>query len=92
MRLVTDTPLTQQIDALSELCTQVNAAGIRIDDSLHTMIMLQSLPASYKVVQQTLLATIDFPKATPATISNIRSCILSEELRQSSTSGVSVIK
>ena len=91
-RLVTDTPLTQQIDALSELRARVNAAGIRIDDSLHAMIMLQSLPDSYKVVQQTLLATIDFPKATTATISNIRSRILSEELCQGSTSGVSAIK
>ena len=62
------------------------------ESTTHFMLWSCSLPDSYEVVQQTLLATIDFPKATTATISNICSCILSEELRQGSTSGVSAIK
>ena len=49
--------------------------------SLHAMILLQSLPDSYEVVQQTLLATIDISAATAANIANICSHNLSEELR-----------
>ena len=90
--LLTDTSITQQINALSELCARITATGIKIDDSLHAMILLQSLLDSYQVVQQTLLATIDFSPVTPATIANIRSCILFEELHQGTTPKINVIK
>ena len=82
----------QQIDALSELRARITAAGIKINDSLHAMILLQSLLDSYQVVQQTLLATINFSAVTPATITDICSHILSEELHQGTTPNVNVIK
>ena len=72
----------QQINTLSELRAQISTSGLKVDDSLHAIILLQSLPDSYQVVQQTLLATIDLSAITPAITASIRSCILSEELHQ----------
>ena len=52
------------------------------------MILLQLLLESYEVVQQTLLATIDFLAVTPATIANIHARILSEELHQGTSTNI----
>jgi len=73
-----DVPLTQQIDEMSELKNCIVATGLNISDPLHTLNVLQALPASYEVIQQMILATItDF---TTIDWANIQSHILSEEL------------
>ena len=85
----TDTPLTQQIDAMSELRTRIVNAGLAISDPLHTLNVLQALPASYEVVQQTILATLsDFSKIDWG---NTCSRILSEELHQGTSAGIAAI-
>jgi Pol polyprotein, beta-barrel domain len=59
-------------------------------DPLHTLNILQALPASYEIVQQTILATItDLSKIDWVTTQN---CILSEELRQGSQPNVNTIR
>lgn len=88
----TESPLMQQIDALSELCTHIHASSILITDSLRLIILLKSLPDSYEVVQQMLLATIDFNKVNPKVIDNICSRIMSEEARQALSPSMSAIK
>jgi len=73
-----DVPLTQQIDEMSELKNRIVATGLNISDPLHTLNVLQALPASYEIIQQMILATItDF---TTIDWANIQSHILSEEL------------
>ena len=85
-----DTQLTQQIDEMSELKNRIVAAGLAISDPLHPLNVLQALPASYEIVQQTILATItDFSKIDWATT---RSRILSEALRQGSQPSVHSIR
>ena len=85
-----DAPLTQQIDEMSELRNRIVNAGLVISDPLHTLNVLQALPTTYEIVQQTILATItDFTKIDWA---NTRSRILSEELRQGSQSSVNAIR
>ena len=56
------------------------------------MILLKSLPDSYKVVQKTLLAIIDFSKVNATVIDNVHLCIISEEACQASSPNVSTIK
>ena len=51
-------PLTQQINKMSELKNHIVAAGLNISDPLHTLNVLQALPASYEIVQQTIPVTI----------------------------------
>ena len=75
-----NTPLTQQINQMSELKNWIVAAGLNISDPLHTLNVLQALPTSYKIVQQTILATIS--NFTMINWADIQSCILSEELWQ----------
>ena len=85
-----DAPLTQQIDEMSELRNCIVNAGLSISDLLHTLNVLQALPTTYEIVQQTILATItDFTKIDWA---SIRSCILSEELWQGSQASVNAIR
>ena len=74
---------------MSELQNRIVAAGLNIGDPLHTLNVLQALPSSYEIVQQTILATID--DFSEIKWSNICSRILSEELHQTSTPGVNVI-
>ena len=74
---------------MSELKNHIVAAGLNISDPLHTLNILQALPASYETIQQIILATIaDF---TTINWVNIWSCILSEELRQISQPNISAI-
>ena len=85
-----DAPLTQQIDEMSELRNCIVNAGLSISDLLHTLNVLQALPMTYEIVQQTILATIaDFTKIDWA---SIRSRILSEELWQGSQASVNAIR
>lgn len=86
----TSVPLTQQIDEMSELQARIVAGGLPISDALHALNILQALPDSYEVVQQSILAGItDF-----ATVKSdsIRTRILSEELRQGTSANVSAIR
>ena len=85
-----DTPLTQQIDEMSELRNRIVNAGLTISDLLHTLNVLQALLMTYEIVQQTILATItDFTKIDWASIC---SCILSKELRQGSQASINAIR
>ena len=85
-----DAPLTQQIDKMSELRNRIVNAGLTISDPLHTLNVLQALPTTYEIVQQTILATItDFSKIDWA---NTCSWILSEELQQGSQTSVNAIR
>ena len=65
-----DIPLTQQINEMSELKNYIVAAGLNISDPLHTLNVLQALPASYEIVQQTILATITDFMLCPITLIN----------------------
>ena len=82
-------PLTQQIDGMSELKSRIDTAGMMIPDSLHAMLILRALPSTYEVVQQTILANVKDYKTL--TSDDIRSRLLSEELRQGTTVGVNAI-
>jgi gag-polypeptide of LTR copia-type/Zinc knuckle len=85
-----DTKLTQQIDKMSELKNHIVATGLAISDPLHTLNVLQALPASYEIVQQTILATItDFSKIDWASTKN---CILSKELQQGLQPNINAIR
>ena len=61
-----------------------------IPDSLHAMLILRALPSTYEVVQQTILANVKDYKTL--TSHDIRSRLLSEELRQGTTVGVNAIR
>ena len=75
--------LTCQIDKMSELKLCIDTAGMTIPDSLRVMLILRTLPSTYEVVQQTILANIgDYRTVT----------FLSEELYQGMTSNVNTIK
>ena len=88
-KFTTDTPLTKQIDGMSEIRTRIIASGLAISDSFHALFVIQALPTSYEVVQQTILATVtDFKNIS---WSDVCTWILSEELCQSSQVEVSVI-
>ena len=88
-KFTTDTPLTKQIDGMSELHTQIVSSGLAISDSFHALFVIQALPTSYEVVQQTILASVT--NFTNISWSDIRTRILSEELRQDANAGVSAI-
>ena len=53
------------------------------------MLILRALPSTYEVVQQTILANVKDYKTL--TSDDIRSRLLSEELRQGTTVGVNAI-
>ena len=73
-----------------DLKSRIDAAGMTIPDSLHAMLVLRALPSNYEVVQQTILANVrDYKTLTSA---NMRSRLLSEELRQGTTTGVNAIR
>ena len=83
-------PLMQQIDEMSELRSRIETAEMPIADSLHAMLLLHALPSTYEIVQQTILASVsDYKTITSA---NMRSRILSEELRQGTTAAISAIR
>ena len=88
-KFTTDTPLTKQIDGMSELRTRIVASGLAISDSFHALFIIQALPTSYEVVQQTILASVT--NFMNISWSDIRTQILSEELRQDVNAGVSAI-
>ena len=82
--------LTQQINTMSELKNRIVQTGLPITDSLHMLNVLQALPASYEIVQQTILTTVtDFSMISWP---DIQSCILSEELHQGRMLGSSTIR
>jgi gag-polypeptide of LTR copia-type len=83
-------PLTQQIDEMSELRSRIESAQMPIADSLHAMLLLHALPSTYEIVQQTILASVSDYKAI--TSANMRSRILSEELRQGTTTAINAIR
>ena len=82
----------QRINSLSELKACIVATSIQISNSLHVLILLQSLPDYYEVVQQMLLTTLDFTKITATKINDVCAHILSEELHQGSLPSVSAIR
>ena len=74
------TPFTQQINEMSELKARIESARIPIADNLHAMLILRALPPAYEITQQKILANIRDCKTL--TSNNMRSCILAEELQQ----------
>ena len=76
----------------SDLHAQITTAGVAITDNLHALILLQSLPDSYNVVQQALLATTNFSTINATRIVSLCACILSEEVCQGPSPSVSTIR
>ena len=83
-------PLTQQIDEMSELQSCIESAGMPIADSLHAMLILRALLATYEIMQQMILANVSGYKTLKS--ADMRSCLLSEELRQGTTTSVNAFR
>ncbi|HEV7738393.1 MAG TPA: hypothetical protein VGO47_13595 [Chlamydiales bacterium] len=82
-------PLSEQLDDLTNLSTRINAGGITITDATLALVMVLALPPSFEVTKQTILASCS--KASDLTSIDVRQRILSEELRQGTSSNVSAI-
>ncbi|HEV7738405.1 MAG TPA: hypothetical protein VGO47_13660 [Chlamydiales bacterium] len=83
-------PLSEQLDDLSNLGARINAGGITITDATLALVMVLALPPSFEVTKQTILAS--FSKATDLSSIDVRQRILSEELRQGASSSISAIR
>jgi transposase InsO family protein len=86
----TSRPLSDQIDELFTIRGRLTGASIQIPDNLFALALLMQLPDSYEVLKATTLSTSTISTLTPA---DVRQRILSEELRQnSSTMSVNAIR
>ena len=74
----------------------ITAADVVITNNFHALVLLQSHPDSYDVVQQALFATTYFftmnVTINAAGIASLCACILTEELHQGPLPSVSVIR
>ena len=73
-------PLAPQLVHLNEACVKLANANMGVSDIQDSLILLNALPKSYKVVASTLLAS---GLATSLKYSEITACILNEEGRKS---------
>ena len=73
-------PLAPQLVHLNEACVKLANANMRVSDIQYSLILLNTLPKSYKVVASTLLAS---GLATSLKYSEITARILNEEGRKS---------
>jgi gag-polypeptide of LTR copia-type len=79
-------PISSQINTLSELCTKIIEGGLTVSDQLHALVVLGALPASYETIQSSILGS--YTDLTTVTFLDICTCILAEELYQSSSSSL----
>jgi len=56
--------ISQQIDTHSELHTKIVQGSLTVSNQLHALIMLGALPASYEVVQSSILGYMDLTTIT----------------------------
>ena len=85
----TTSPITQQIDALSELKAKIIEGGLTVTDQLYALVVLGALPTPYETIQSSILGS--YTDLTKITFIDVRARILAEELCQSSSASVSAI-
>ena len=88
--LDTTSPFSKQIDALSELRAKIVQGGLTITEQLHALVVLGSLPATFEVVQSSILGS--YSDLTTITFTDVRARILAEELRQTSGSSSAIYR
>ena len=70
--------LSPQIDSIIEKAVQVNKAGIVISEQLVALIVVNSLPKSYQLLNSTILTTINL---TTLKLATVQPKIVEEEQR-----------
>ena len=83
-------PISQQIDMLSEIHAKIVQSGLTVSDQLHALVVLGSLPATFEVVQSSILGS--YSDLTTITFTDVRAQILAEELRQTSGSSSAIYR
>ena len=82
-------PVSAQIDTLSELHAKIVEGGLAVSDQLHALVVLGALPPSYETVQSSIIGS--YADLTTIAFNDIRARILAEELRQSSSGSINAI-
>jgi hypothetical protein len=82
-------PISQQIDLLSETHTKIVQGSLAVSDQLHSLVTLGALPAPYEMVQFSILSS--YSNLTTISFTDICAHVLVEELCQTTSSSVSQI-